>query len=216
MTLYKRALFKRFKTKYAPDEVDKLALLIILAFLTIFGIMGCIEAYADSEEVVNYNVSNDIVALPSQNYFSSRSGASVGYVSAEVGYIYTITNNTNFDFYLFNSDNAPTVNGVYEVIGSIPARGSYSLRVVDDTYIYIATSAANYGFDYDYNLPMTRLKIGSMDGSVNDLVENVGVNQIWNIFDISVEYIVIAVAVAFGIFLIVLAIRKVTKGKSEF
>lgn len=190
------------------------ALAIIMLVVTAFFTFSTF-CFANDDEVVNYDIVTGITASPSRNYFTSNTNGSVAYIQVEQGYIYTITNNSNYEFYLYSCNDVPTLNGTYELVSQIPIGGSYSLRVVDDSYIYISTASLSPGWDFDRYLPMTRLKIGSMDGTVNDLVDNVGINQIWDIFGSGVDFVYVVVLVAFGIFLVAFAIRKISKGKSE-
>lgn len=84
---------------------------------------------------------------------------------------------------------------------------SYSF--ISNDYNYLFFNNVDWGY-------LTREKIANMDGAIGDLVSNVGPQQLWSVFESGIDFIGIVVLVAFGLFLIVLLIKKLSKGKSDF
>lgn len=69
---------------------------------------------------------------------------------------------------------------------------------------------ASGGNDFTYELSFTP---AGMESSIDGLINNVGIDNIWNIFDISINYIVVVVLVVFGLYIIFRVIRKISRGK---
>lgn len=171
--------------------------IINLLTLSVF----CVE-----EENVDYNVANNLTINANYNYFTYSDTRSVGYITLDKNYIYTIT--SNYDKHLAFSNDIPSVNVVYDYIEFMTGGDSFSF-IPTDEYLY-------FDFDTSSSVTITRRPINGMNDSVNGLVENVGINQLWGVFENGVSFVGVVVLVAFGLFLVVLAIRRVTKGKSEF
>lgn len=113
-------------------------------------------------------------------------------------YRYGFTSSTNVDFGLILDTYAQIFTETNEI--------SFDLPSGYNGYFCVVSSGANTSFDVTYTSD-------NMSNAVNGLVDNVGINNIWGIFDISINYIVIAVLVAFGIYIVFRFIRKISKGK---
>lgn len=124
----------------------------------------------------------------------------------------------NLNFNLINTQ-------VYRIFISddVPALDTEGLMLYRDnfttnTYTFTATQDG-YLFFWNYNIDLTndnttfQLVGDVMNSSVSSLVDNVGISSIWNIFDISINYIVVVVLFAFGCYIIFRIIRKITRGK---
>lgn len=215
MVYYKKALYSRIYNKIKFDPIEKFAFVVTLCIATLFSFFSCVSCYASDSESVSYDIVSGIYIAPNSNYFVTNTSASTGYFQLEKGYIYTITCSTNTaNLRLATSNEIPEANGTYNyltTIGSSSDTYSYSYIVNDsNSYLYFDFSWATTGIN------VTREKIANYEGAVTDLVDNVGVNQIWSVFEDGTSFIGVVVLVAFGLFLVVLAINKVSKGKSEF
>lgn len=172
-----------------------------------------LSVFCSEIEDVNVNVLNGLNISSSRNYFDASS-YSLGYFQLEPGYIYHIVFNTGGpatgDRHLAISENAPALNGTYNYLGTLSLGNTYDYIANDNEYLYFSY------FQQNDAVSVTREKIQGYNGAVEDLVNNVGVNQIWGVFENGISFVGVVVLVAFGLFLVVLAIRKISKGKSEF
>lgn len=191
---------------YKLDKYDKYFVAFVLVILVIFNIGSCFAV--EVENVESTQVSG-LAITSNNNYFTSTSSHSVRYITLEKGYIYHFTNNsTQYPQSVCFSYDVPSVNVPYYDYRAVPVGESFSFVSNDYDYFYFAGQ--------DTNMVVTREKIANMDGAVGDLVSNVGVNQLWSVFENGIDFIGIVVLVAFGLFLIVLLIKKLSKGKSDF
>lgn len=189
-------------------EIKALAIIILMVtFIYTFTSFG----FCSEVEQVEFDSVPKIRIYSNYNYFVqdlTTNGIGVGYFPIESGYIYYIKNNHNFARQLAVSSNIPALNVTYNYIGELEP---------GETYSYIGSSGYLY-FDFSsyQNISVSREKMSSQGVAVSELVDNVGINQIWGVFESGISFVGVVVLVAFGLFLVVLAIKKVSKGKSEF
>ena len=113
---------------------------------------------------------------------------------------------------VFGFSNSLNANSEVFNYSYYPSATTYS-TVIDGTtsnYLFFDVSSKD-----SVTLNYTILKVSS-DGysnAVTNLVDNVGISSIWNIFDISINYIVVVVLFAFGCYIIFRIIKKVSRGK---
>lgn len=189
-------------------EVKVLAIimLIVTFIYTFTNFSFCSEI-----ENVDTTIVNGIYIAPNSNIFTTDSNRYLLYCETEPGYIYYIKNvSTSTSIRIAYSDSVPIVNGTYTSLGLLSAGETYTYS--GNTYLYLCSNSNVDGA----NVQITRERINGYNGVVSDLVDNVGVNQIWGVFENGVSFVGVVILVAFGLFLVVLAIRKVSKGKSEF
>lgn len=180
-------------------------LLILLCFFVVIFPFCCVAGLcADTESVTGQKI-NGVTINSNNNYFTENTNTFVMCFEIQKGYKYTFTNNAGVSRDIVFSHDLPAVNVTYDFIKSLPNGESYSFIVNDDTYFYISGTSGSY--------IVTREKLSSMTGAVSDLVSNVGVDNIWNIFDISINYIVVVVLFVFGCYIIFRIIKKVSRGK---
>lgn len=193
-------------------EIKVLAIIMLMVtFLYTFTSF----AFCSELEEVDFSIVNGIRIRTDTNYFSSGDGSSyVGYLELEKGYIYHISKVNSGTSYaqVALCNNTPALNVPYNFLTAIAPGQSYSYIPSNDDYLIISFNTNSDGS----TINVTREKIDSYEGAVSDLVDNVGVNQVWEVFGNGVDFIGVVVLVAFGLFLVVLAIKKVSKGKSEF
>lgn len=193
---------------YKFDKYDKYFVAFVLVILVIFNIGQC---FAVEEEDVEYSIVQGIWSNQNQNYFSVNNDIRQGYVELEKGYIYTFHNRASSDSSFCFCNDTPAINVVYYNYNSISGGTDYSF-VVNDDFNYLVFSVNNP----NTNRILTRHKIASQETAVGDLVDNVGFNQLWGVFESGIDFVGVVVLVAFGLFLIVLLIKKLSKGKSDF
>lgn len=132
------------------------------------------------------------------------------------GYVYDISNT---DYLIINSSESYDIDFAFSI--DYPAIGvSYyePYKVLPSTTYYIDLTDKNYNYfvvstNKANDVFSVKTKNNGMIESVDGLVNNVGINSLWNIFDISVNYIVVVVLFAFGVYIIFRIIRKISKGK---
>lgn len=168
---------------------------------------------------------DDISPIPSK-YFAKFTGVLeeqpnvlAYYFPVEFGHTYTIdfdiSNPNEYLRVLYTSDLPSEGTEFFEYKALPTGIHSYTFNSFVDGYMYFYF----YTYNYDSNvLTINSIKdVTSVQSNVVvSLVHNVGISQIWDIFDISINYIVVVVLVAFGLFIIFKLIKKVSKGKQGF
>lgn len=185
---------------------------VLCVFIVLFPFILMTNIYAtEDDETLQFTRVYNLTLSPNSNVFTSGSN-SVGYLQIEPNYIYTVylpDNLTNYRYFAVSTE-PPVVDGLYTYIGSAIGGETFTYRSTSNSYLYL-----DYG-SYNSSVTVTRRKAGGQDVAIDDLVSNVGVDSVWNIFDISINYIYIAVLVAFGVFIVGFVIKKITKGKEGF
>lgn len=213
---YKDVLKRYERIINKPSRFEIRFLATILLIITIVNITSLCFA-SEEWESVSTSSMNGIRATSNSNFFTSYDGTNgLAYFPIEKGYIYrfsVLTDFTNSRIVVGSSD-LPALNGSYTLLYTdLQNEGdTYSFIANGDDFAFISISP----FVVSSQILVERQKLENMNGAVSDLVENVGISQIWDIFDTGIGFVGVVVLVAFGIFLIVLAIKKVSKGKSEF
>lgn len=183
-------------------------LLILLCVFVVLFPFWCVRGLCADTETVTGERINGVAIYPNNNYFVENNSTFVICFQIEKGYKYTLTNVAGVSRDIVFSHDLPSPNVVYDFIKSLPNGESYSFILDDNSYFYISGTSGSY--------QMTREKLSSMNGAVSDLVDNVGFDSIWNIFDISIKYILVVVVFAFGVFIIFKIIKMNSKGKQGF
>lgn len=190
------------------DKIDKIGILIILVFFTLFSIFNCFS-YA-SESVPLSEVKGAYVVLNSDSFVAGANpNFGTSYASVEKGYRYTITTSEEAaSVYVAFGDVVPAVGQPYYDVKGIGGRGStYVFDVTEDfEYMYIYGSWSTF-------FTVTREPIPGFDSAIKSLVDNVGFNQLWSTFEISIPYIFIVLIIAIGFYFIFHAIREMSKGR---
>lgn len=184
-------------------------LLICLCVFVVLFPFWLVKGFCTDESNVDYTIVDGLGTRSNTNYFVSADNNKVAYFTIEDNYIFTITNNTSTNtLRIVYCNNTPGVNVPYENITTIGPGESYSF-IGDSSKTYCAIGSGNNNI----NITITKDFVDGQVGAIDKLVNNVGINSIWSIFDVSINYIVIVVLVAFGIFIIFKLIRKLSKGK---
>ena len=185
-------------------------LLIILCIFVVIMPFWLVKGLCAEIEELTPTTASNLKISPSSNIFESVSTGSVSYIEMEVGYIYYITfdsDSVTSDRQIAISSDVPALNGVYTYLGSISNGNTFTYRPTQNSY-FLCSYPTNVNA-----VTFTREKITSMDGAINDLVENVGANNLWSIFENAVQYIWVVVVAGFGFFIIRIIIKKLSKGK---
>lgn len=192
------------------SKIKNKLLILLCAFVVIFPFF-CVAGLCTENTVETTHISG-VIATPDSNIFTvSNNTIGVDYFYAEKGKKYTITllQDVNVERIIVSSSSVPKLNDIYEILYSNLhyAGDIFVFSPPEDTYISISTSLPEnyFSITYDY--------LNGQSNAVSGLVENVGISSIWNIFDISINYIVVVVLFAFGIYIIFRIITKISKGK---
>lgn len=92
---------------------------------------------------------------------------------------------------------------------------SYSFNTKGD-YLILCVSTLYYVGDFNANYINLTYNGRGLANVASDLAQNVGVSQLYGVFESGVDFIGVVVLVAFGLFLVFLLIKKISKGKSDF
>lgn len=185
-------------------EIKVLAIImLILTFVYTFTNFG----FCSEVEDVTTTKINGLLLSTDYNYYTNNNGSSVTYFYAEKGYIYHIFLDMTYGRISATSSAQPALNVPYTLLHTFGGGETYNYIPTDSCYVGLGTSDSWH---------VTRERIPGQESAVDDLVNNVGVNQMWGVFENGIDFVGVVVLVAFGLFLVVLAIKKVSKGKSEF
>lgn len=183
---------------------------VCIGFLIFFILFYLVPGYCVEEETVSFNVVPGLqMASSSDSVFTSYSSSTrgVAYFPLEYGYSYTIVNSSNSLRILGMSSSVPTLGGDYSFLGRLPAGSTYTYVPSYNDFMYFDI------FEGD-SISVTRIKYQGMEGAMSLLVNDVGISNLWSIFDVSVNYIVVVVLFSIGVYIIFRLIRKLSKGKS--
>lgn len=192
-----------------PKDWEIKVLACIMLFVT-FCYVFTSGVFASETEDVTINTVPNITISSNSNVFTSSDVYSTGYIPLEKGYIYYINYvSTGSPRQLAVSNSVPALNETYSYLGVLNAGNTFTYRADNNSYLYFSFSGAS-------GIEVTRESIGGQSSAIKDLVDNVGTNQIWNVFENGISFVGVVVLVAFGLFLVVLAIKKISKGKSDY
>lgn len=183
----------------------------ILIFFTIFLLIVGISSFSWCAENVEYEIAPNLQIISFRNYFSSSNTVGVGYVTLETGYIYHLTNTGTVDKNIAVSSEAPSLNGVYTYLYQLPPEQTYDFLASSTEFLFFDFSPA---YSTGAGISLTRERVGSMDTVVQELANVVSPNQLWNVLNDSIPYVLIVVVVGFGFYIIFKLIKKFSKGKS--
>lgn len=193
----------------AYSKIKKILFVLLCCFIILFP-FWCVRGLCAEFETVEIEGVNGLRITMDSNYFTSVTGSAIATFNAEPGYKYTITTNATTTRIIVTSSEYPELNGIYNIIGTINPSESTSFSFIVNSNTQISLNGNKSGYT------VQREKLEGMNSTISDLVDNVGFNSIWNIFDISINYIVIVVVFALGCFIIFKLIKKVSKGKEGF
>lgn len=135
------------------------------------------------------------------------------YFSIEPGKTYKIIFDSDSSLgtnrFIFQSSEVPEIGVDYTLLANINSGTSYTFTAASD-YVCIFSVSGNVNI---LNLIKVYEMPSGMSNSIDTLVDNVGVDSIWGIFEIAIDYIWVVVLVAFGIFIITRLIKKLSRGK---
>lgn len=190
------------------SKIKKILFILLCCFILLFPFWCVRGLCAEEEEILTPTVINGMSIASNRNYFDTASG-SIAYVELEKGYKYIFLNTTTeYRRNLAVSSDIPVVNGIYKFLVSLEPGQSYEYIPNDDTYLYFEWSASSG--------QISRIKLTSMDGAVSDLVNNVGIQSLWNTFNDANPFLLVVVLFSFGLFIIIALVRKLRKGKGGF
>ena len=191
------------------DKIDKLFICLLLIFICIFEFCNTF-VFADDD--LSFTRVPNLVINTNYNYFTYSENGSVGYIQMEKGYIYHISFDSSGagDRTVAVSSSVPELYSTYSYLTFLKPGDTFSYACTSDEYLYL-----DYSW-YNVLVTVSSERIPGINSAIDDLVNNVGIDNIWSIFDISVNYIVVVVLFAIGVYIIFSFIKKGSKGKSGF
>lgn len=189
------------------SKIKKISFILLILFILLFP-FWCVRGLCAEDVEINL-ISNVNCGNPSLGKFGS--GGSMTTFYCEKGYVYHITLNAgSFERPTVYSTETPEVNGEYTFLFSTSTNEfTFDYYCIENCYLCINGDLLGT----TQRIFVTRDLAEGMTSSVTGLVENVGISQLWNIFDISINYIVVVVLFAFGCYIIFRIIRKISRGK---
>lgn len=192
------------------DKLDKIVIALTFILVTIFSIFNC---FCFASENIDLEYYYNIIADDTTNTFvSSSDGSCIGFF-AEKGYRYTIKAVDDFSFsrIIVSSSSEPAIGVSLDVlfITLLNSGDYFSYSANEDVYITISKNVASN------KLVVERELLSGLDKTIEKLVDNVGLQSLWSVFNTSVPYVLVVVVVAFGIYLIFRMIKGLSKGKGR-
>lgn len=195
------------------DKYDRMFIAFMFVIVTFVSIGKCF-AVEDIPEDYNLIPKNILIsdAYVIGNNITSTANANIYYIDI-----------SNFDSVLYFNTKALkyfVTDSIDYNIGDTITSSVYIIEANNDG-IYIDTSSLSekyivFSFYVDNVVEVYGKNYSGMTDGVTGLVDNVGFNQLWGVFENGVDFIGVVVLVAFGLFLVFLLIKKITKGKSDF
>lgn len=194
----------------AYSKLKKICFILLCCIVIIFP-FWCVRGLCSEPEEINFSIvenailSTSMVINPNDNY-------DLYYLELKKGYTYHITIYCESDINRIAYSNSIEIGSPIYSLSNLVNGNTFNITINGDN--------ANY-FIFDYSLPNSftpnytiyREPNNVMISTVDLLTRDVGINSFWNIFDISINYIVVVVLVAFGIFIITRIIKRISKGK---
>lgn len=188
------------------DFIDKLVIVITCVIVTFICVFNTF-CFAD-ENIEITKISG--IAVGTNSIISASSG-SIGYAFLEPGYTYQFYNASLGVRHICFTKEIPFL-GLDDIIG-------FAVVQVGETYTFSVPYDTSYVvFDYSWfndSSTLTKLETTVMYQTVLDLIKNVGINNIWDTFSISLPYVGIVVLSGFGFYLIFHNIKEISKGREK-
>lgn len=208
------------------DKVDKIVISIILVFFAVFNIFS---TFSLASTPVPFNVlSNAIVNSTSMSIVSSTGGRII-YAPLEGNSRY------NLSFSISAEDKEPNRHVVVRICRADTVSIGSSVEVLDSFVITDDEKTVSFDFNtYNYNdiflvisltgswwtaIPNRSFVLTNISSSFNividNLFDNVGVSQLWGVFELSIPFIFIVVVSVFCSMIIFNIIKGLSKGKGR-
>lgn len=190
------------------DKFDKVVISLIFIVFTIFTIFS---TFSFASENVELDEVKGVYVDRNSNYFiigNEQYGTS--YCKVESGYIYTVDCiNGALGVQIAFGNDVPASNVLYYDRLSIGGDGSSYSFIVPNNFKYAYFYGSWSGF-----IRVTRERVGGMDNTVQYLADSISPDNLFNVFNISIPYILVVVVVSFGFYIIFKLIRRLSKGRS--
>lgn len=189
------------------DFYDKLItaiVCVVVTFICLFNTFCFADTTIQPELVENLAGSNGVFVD------SDRFDCLVYSLSSCHTYIYT--NNLATSRTIFFSSSVPAPGVAIGNSFQVAPGSSYTFSVDYDTYFYLSDVSSNVS-----NLYVNTLVdiTNGLQLAVSNLVENVGISNIWETFEKSLPYVGVVVLASFGFYLIFHNIKELSKGREK-
>lgn len=195
------------------DKYDRMFIAFMFVVVTLVSICSCVFAAED----VDVNTENGLYINIGQSCLSSNNEQKLFYLELEPNYNYNLhfdVSASNFRYAFGNelSVDAPIYNYAY-----IGETSGFDLTFNSNNYNYLYFYLNDLGGGLNSSdIVVSREAVTGMQTTIGGLVDNVGVSQLWGVFESGIDFVGVVVLCAFGFFLVFLLIKKITKGKSDF
>lgn len=188
------------------DFYDKLItciVLIVVTFLCVFNTFCFADTDITLSVIQKSQINNDfqIVSHPGYNTF---------YFSALPNHTYQII--CNYPFYLGYSSDVPEIGTKLDKL----------LTYNEDKTEFIFTNStlsnvflSSYRGYSDVQFNVIDITSPGFPIVISSLIQDVGISNIWDTFNIAIPYVLIVVVVGFGFYMILSLVRKLQKGKAR-
>lgn len=197
---------------YRLDFLDKLVIsitFVIVTFICIFNTFCFASTQVSGTEVSNLSISYPAVPNGTFSYFEGAKGICFEVVPGH-SYEFTCNVTTSRVFSdVFPSDGEHFVGSLY-----YPSVGTTYKFTADSSYVYIYFSNQSGTVDSQTVFLIDVTPVG-LTYAINELVQNVGISNIWNTFDIALPFVLVVVVISFGFYIIFTMIKKFSKGNTS-
>lgn len=205
-------------------KANKILFILVCLIILIIPFALVTNVVNASYEEIDFSTVNNLVVSDTSDVFSYHNFRSVYYVPMEKGYKYLVNFNGDYTdtgvtyIRIVSCSEVPAVGVSFQILFSVnltdDKQTSFEyFNYSDNTYIVISPSGSAPANPATY-ISFSRDVVNGQSSAVDGLVNNVGIDNLWNIFDVSVDFIKVVIIVALGVFIIFILIRKISKGKS--
>lgn len=192
------------------DFYDKLFTSVLCVIVTVF---CCFNVFCFAESYSYIDVQPVYVEnLRPLNSVLSFSEPTYGYsFQLQAGSTYRVTADRSEIYYCFLSEFP--VEGLSASSLKFNEPGSFEFVADSDSSLYFYNySSSPQAINY---LKVQKVVPSGISTAVESLVDNVGVNSIWNTFEIALPYVGVVVIAGFGFYLIFHNIKEISNGKEN-
>ncbi len=195
------------------DFYDKLITSIVLIVVTFLCVFNTFCFAYTVEDLDGFGLSY-IGPATSGTYNNSPNNKGVLVYDLEVGKRYTLKNTSDVTGFIRVSEEYPAV-GVKAYFGSVYGLPSQLSPGSEFSFLYNGDYIYLYTYSNVSDLTIELIPDTGISSAVDSLVQNVGISNIWDTFELSLPYVLIVVVVGFGFYMILSLVRKLQKGKAR-
>lgn len=187
------------------SKIKKITFILLILFILLFP-FWCVRGLCSEDSSFNRLDSLVLVNgvfLENSNYYGV-------YTSVKGGNVYKlIVPDLDVRYRVSFTNDVPAVGT--GIISSFEALGDYEFTAPSDGYIVIYINLAN---NEDFVNGLCIQQVGqSMEATVFNLSQDVGINSLWNVFHNAIPYISVVGIFVFGFVIVTFITTEISKGK---